>query len=202
MEFLNLQDNNIIVPSIKKFYSNHYNAQKFLDIRFFDNKLSLRIFNWFCVNYAKKHQIYYRIRNGTEKNIFNVYHSYKLHLKTYKKKMFDPINRGEQIVARYQSPVYHNNDMIEITTSLCQLNFFKWAIENMVFKYIENHHDKIFADMQEIYMQQYSSESKAKRAKDYKRNELSENIYNKIQLIFPDNSEEYLYDNTSSPLTI
>lgn len=191
MDFLNLQDNNIIVPSIKKFYSNHYNAQKFLDIRFFDDKLSLRIFNWFCVNYSKKYQIYYKIRNGNHIDTFNVYHSYKIHLKTYKKKMFDPINRGEQITIRYQSPAYHNNDIIEATTSLCQLNFFKWIIENLVFKYIEIHYDKIFADMQEIYMQQYSSESKAKRASDYKRNELSENIYNKIQLIFPNDIEEY-----------
>ena len=194
MELINLQDTNIIVPSIRKFYSNHYNAQKFLDIRFFNNKLSLRIFNWFCVNYAKKYQIYYKIRNGNDKVIFNVYHSYKLHLKTYKKKMFDPINRGEQVIARYQSPAYHDNVVVEVTTSLCQLNFFKWAIENMVFKYLEIHYDHIFADMQEIYVQQYSSESKAKRAKDYKRNELSENIYNKIQLIFPDNSEEFLQE--------
>lgn len=188
---MNLQDNNIIIPSIKKFYSNHYNAQKFLDLRFFNNRLSLRLFNWFCVNYSKKYQIYYKIRNGKDIETFHVYHSYKLHLKTYKKKMFDPINRGEQIIVRYQSPAYHNNDIIEVTTSLCQLNFFKWVIENMVFKYIDVHYDNIFSDMQEIYVQQYSSESKANRSTDYKRNELSENIYNKIQLVFPGMAEEY-----------
>jgi len=193
MEFLNLDDtSNIIVPSIKRFYSNHYNAQKFLDIRFFNTKLSLRLFNWFCVNYAKKHQIDYKIRVNNKVTTFNVYHSYKLHLKTYKKKLFDPINRGKEIVARYQSPIYHNNDRIEITTSLCQLNFFRWIIENMVFKYLENHYDDVFQDMQEIYTQQYSSESKSKRPKDYKRNELSENIYNnRIQRIYTDSIEDY-----------
>lgn len=192
MDFLNLdEDISVIIPSIKKFYSNHYNAQKFLDIRFFDTKLSLRIFNWFCVNYAKKRQIYYKIRNQSKITTFNVYHSYKLHLNTYKKKLFDPINRGEQIVAQYQSPAYHNNDTIQVTTSLCQLNFFKWVIENMIFMYIDKHYDDIFADMQEIYAQQYSSESKLKRGDDYKRNELSENIYTKIQLIFPEKAEEF-----------
>ena len=59
----------------------------------------------------------------------------------------------------------------------------------MVFLYVEKHYDDIFNDMQEIYMQQYSSESKANRNKDYKREELSENIYSKIQLIFPDDAE-------------
>lgn len=193
MEFLNLDDSsNIIVPSIKRFYANHYNAQKFLDIRFFNTKLSLRLFNWFCVNYAKKHPIDYKIRVNNKVTTFNVYHSYKLYLKTYKKKLFDPINRGKEIIARYQSPIYHNNVCIEITTSLCQLNFFRWVIENMIFKYLENHYDDVFPDMQEIYIQQYSSESKSRRPKDYKRNELSENIYNnRIQRIYTDCIEDY-----------
>ena len=191
MNFKNLQSDNIIVPSIKKFYSNHYNAQKFIDLRVFDQRLSLRLFNWFCVNYSKKNNIYYKIKTNNKTEIFNVYHSYKLHLKTYKKKLFDPINRGEQIIISYQSPAYHNNDIIEISTSLCQLNFFKWIIENMLFVYVDKHYNDIFDDMQEIYMQQYSSESKANRSKDYKREELSENIFSKIQLIFPSEAEEY-----------
>ena len=189
MNFKNLSDTNILIPNLKKFYSNHYNAQKFIEIRFFNQKLSLRLFNWFCVNYSKKNNIYYKIKNGKNVEIFNVYHSYKIHLKTYKKKLFDPINRGEQVIITYQSPAYHNNDIIEIVTSVCQLNFFKWVIEKMVFLYVEKHYDDIFNDMQEIYMQQYSSESKANRNKDYKREELSENIYSKIQLIFPDDAE-------------
>lgn len=189
MNFKNLSDTNIIIPSLKKFYSNHYNAQKFIDIRFFNQKLSLRLFNWFCVNYSKKNNVYYKIKNGSKIEIFNVYHSYKIHLKTYKKKYFDPINRGEQITVTYQSPAYHNNDVIEIVTSVCQLNFFKWIIENMIFLYVDKYYNDIFNDMQEIYMQQYSSESKANRNKDYKREELSENIYSKIQLIFPDEAE-------------
>lgn len=191
MNFLNLDEiygNNILVPSLKRFYANHYNAQTFINIRL-SSKLSLRIFNWFCVNYAKKYHIYYKIKSNRNSETFDVYHSYKVHLRTYKKKLFDPINRGHTIIARYQSPAYHNNDCIDISTSLCQLNFFKWAIENMVFVYIDKHYDSIFTDMQEIYIQQYSSESKARRSKDYKRNELSESVYNKIQLIFPETAE-------------
>jgi hypothetical protein len=40
----------------------------------------------------------------------------------------------------------YTNDT-SLQTTIGQLNFFKWAIENQVLEYIENNYDEIEADM-------------------------------------------------------
>ena len=71
---------------------------------------------------------------------FKVYTDYKLKLKAYSKKRFDPFCRWDRI----QIPFTPDNF---IETTIGQLNFFKWAIENKVLEYIELHYDIIENDM-------------------------------------------------------
>jgi glutamate synthase domain-containing protein 2 len=71
---------------------------------------------------------------------FKVYVDYKLKLKAYGKKNFDPFCRWERISIPYKDGKY-------IETTIGQLNFFKWAIENKVIKYIETNYDAIESDM-------------------------------------------------------
>jgi hypothetical protein len=61
-------------------------------------------------------------------------------LKAYSKKRFDPFCRWDRI-----SIPYKNGTFIE--TTIGQLNFFKWALENNVVKYIEENYDTIEKDM-------------------------------------------------------
>ena len=56
------------------------------------------------------------------------------------KKKFDPFCRWDRI-----SIPYKNDTCIE--TTIGQLNFFKWAIENNVINYIETNYDTIEKDM-------------------------------------------------------
>jgi hypothetical protein len=124
-----------------KFYQNDINLTKMLKIITGDSKISLRIVDWFATNYAKKYYTLYNIEDNYG-NIrrFKVYYDYKLKLKAYSKVRFDPFCRWERI-----SIPYKNEKFIE--TTIGQLNFFKWALENDVVKYIEENYDNIEKDM-------------------------------------------------------
>ena len=71
---------------------------------------------------------------------FKIYEDYKLKLKAYSKRRFDPFCRWERIEIPYKDEKY-------IETTLGQLNFFKWALENNVIQYIEENYDDIEKDM-------------------------------------------------------
>jgi HD-like signal output (HDOD) protein len=69
-----------------------------------------------------------------------VYVDYKLKLKAYSKKRFDPFCRWDRITIPYKNGTF-------IQTTIGQLNFFKWAIENDIVQYIEQHYETIENDM-------------------------------------------------------
>jgi len=114
------------------------------------SKISLRIIDWFVTNYAKKNFTVYSIPaknkcstviNGEENSErFKVFHNYKLELKAYSKVRFDPFSRRERIAIPYK-------DNTCLQTTIGQLNFFKWAIENQLLEYIEKNYDEIEVDM-------------------------------------------------------
>ena len=115
-----------------------------------ESTVSLRIIDWFVTNFAKKNFTVYSIPaknrcstviNGEENmERFKVFHSYKLELKAYSKVRFDPFSRRERIMIPY------TNDTC-LQTTIGQLNFFKWAIENKVVDYIEENYADIEKDM-------------------------------------------------------
>ena len=108
--------------------------------------ISLRIMDWFVTNYSKKHYTVYDLvgsggGTGTPAKRFKVYVDYKLKLRAYSKKRFDPFCRWDRI------NVPHKNGATYIQTTLGQLNFFKWAIENEVLRYIQENYTAIETDM-------------------------------------------------------
>jgi len=106
-----------------------------------ETRISLRIVDWFTTNYAKKHFTVYNLTDdrGTTRR-FKVYIEYKLKLDGYSKQKFDPFCRWDRINVPYKEDKY-------IETTIGQLNFFMWAIENRVIDYIEENYDEIEKDM-------------------------------------------------------
>jgi len=123
-------------------YNPNNNLDKMLKLISGDSKISLRIVDWFATNYSKKYYTLYVIE-GTSDNVtrrFKVYDDYKLKLKAYSKNRFDPFCRWDRI-----NIPYTNGKFIE--TTIGQLNFFKWALENKVIDYIEQNYNEIEKDM-------------------------------------------------------
>jgi hypothetical protein len=98
--------------------------------------------DWFVTNYAKKNFTVYELPDSMDDNRFKVYHDYKLKLRAYSKKRFDPFCRWERISIPYDSENF-------METTIGQLNFFKWAIENRIIEYIEKNYANIENDMNE-----------------------------------------------------
>jgi hypothetical protein len=122
------------------FYQQENNLQKMLNIINGESKISLRIVDWFATNYAKKNFTIYNMQKSSEMIRFKVYNDYKLKLKAYSKRRFDPFCRWERINIPYKNNTY-------IQTTIGQLNFFKWALENKVIDYIEENYEIIENDM-------------------------------------------------------
>lgn len=133
--------NELLLNNLLEFYKKNDNLPRMLKIITGESKISLRIVDWFATNYAKKNYTLYDITNSSGDNIrFKVYFDYKLKLKAYSKMRFDPFCRWERISIPYK-------DGTCIETTIGQLNFFKWSIENKVINYIEENYDTIEKDM-------------------------------------------------------
>jgi hypothetical protein len=130
--------NNLILKNLMLFYKQNNNLEKMLNIINGESSISLRIVDWFTTNYAKKNYTVFDLVNG---NRFKVYLDYKLKLRSYSKKRFDPFCRWERINIPYKDAGTY------IQTTIGQLNFFKWAFENEVIKYIEENYSLIEKDM-------------------------------------------------------
>lgn len=130
--------NDLLLQNLLEFYKEGDNMDKMLNIINGKSLISLRIIDWFATNYAKKNYTVYQLQ-GTERR-FKVYNDYKLKLKAYSKRRFDPFCRWERINIPYK----HDSC---IQTTIGQLNFFKWALENNVIDYIEQNFKSIELDM-------------------------------------------------------
>tara|TARA_Y100001937_G_C7075484_1_gene310402 strand:- start:358 stop:909 length:552 start_codon:yes stop_codon:yes gene_type:complete len=129
--------NSLLLDNLLKFYNKDNNLETMLNIINGESSISLRIVDWFATNYAKQKFTVYNLKDGTR---FKVYTDYKLKLRAYSKKRFDPFCRWDRITIPYKEGKF-------IQTTLGQLNFFKWALENDVIKYISNNYSDIENDM-------------------------------------------------------
>jgi len=135
MSYIN--QNDLLLKKLMEYYRLNNNLENMLKIINGESKISLRIVDWFATNYAKKNYTVYPIEKDER---FKVYNNYKLNLKAYSKRRFDPFCRWKRINVPYNEDKY-------IQTTIGQLNFFKWALENKIIEYIENNYKEIEADM-------------------------------------------------------
>ena len=131
--------NSLILSKLLKFYEDKRNMDVIMNIVNGESVISLRIIDWFVTNYAKMNDTIYHLPG---RNRFRVYNDYKLNLKAYSKRRFDPFCRWTRITVPY------GEDKALITT-IGQLNFFKWAIENSILEYITQYYKEIESDMNE-----------------------------------------------------
>lgn len=160
----------LLLVSLGKFYQDGKNKKNLVNILEGKDKISLRIIDWFVTNYSKKNNIEYVLKiknispkrsttlkrnNNSAKNSkkdlskytsshkqINVFLSYKSQLRAYSKRQFDPFCRRNRIN-------FYFDDTEFITTTVGQLNFFRWALQNNVIDYIISNYKEIEFDMNE-----------------------------------------------------
>jgi hypothetical protein len=137
-----------VLYKLETFYRNGNNLSRIRDILEGVSRMSLRLIDWLVTNYAKKHNISFLTKDGRH---VIVYLAYKNHLKAYSKKMFDPFCRWKRI------------QFMGLNTTVGQLNFFEWAIQDEVLDYLEEHFDDVQKDMDECSTTIQQSEGRKKR---------------------------------------
>lgn len=146
------------------FYKNK--VELFSDIINQKTPLSLRLLDWLVTNYSKKYNITYPLKYNSETIYFNIYVDYKNQLKAYSKKFFDPFCRQKRLVIdsnTFKWRTYTSEEDItrkDIVTTVGQLNFFRWFIENKVMDYALCNVELIDSDM----MATVNSKKRGKRS--------------------------------------
>jgi len=131
----------VLMLSLSKYYSTKKNIDTLIEIIQGKHTISLRLIDWFVTNYAKKHNTTIELPdNNSFTSYFKIYMNYRAQLKAYSKQQFDPFRRRERITF-----IYEHDKSIE--TTIGQLNFFRWVIENKLIDYVQTHMTDIEQDM-------------------------------------------------------
>ncbi len=130
----------LLMNSLSKFYIIKNNINEIINIVEGNSNISLRLIDWFVTNYSKKYNTVITKKQGNNIIHFSVYLSYRSQLKAYSKQLFDPFRRRDRTEYKY------DNDKI-LETTIGQLNFFRWVIQNDILNYIKNNLKDIEQDM-------------------------------------------------------
>lgn len=157
-----------MMPSLQEFFSNEHNfdvLREFIDSRKSrTNKLSFGLLDWFNVNYSKQYNIEYKHTKLGRTKVVYVWQAYNSALNGYGKHLFDPFARGKN----KGGMITLTNDKGEsVKTTLRQLNYFRWAINNGVIDYVKAHVDEIYDDF-------YKRNRGVKKVKGQKKKKISE----------------------------
>jgi hypothetical protein len=168
-------ENNILLNQLKRFYQKEKNLNTLFKILNHNNyykkskekKISLRLIDWFVTNFCKKNKIIIEKTTKNKKEFINIYNSYKSNLRAFSKQTFDPFRRKNEIFLDYKNKKkllfsFISNNKIShknfIKTTIGQINFFKWIIENNIYNYIKLNKEIIESDM--IFSQKENNNKK------------------------------------------
>lgn len=147
----------LLMKSLTDFFKNPLYIEQMRSVVDQNSVISLRILDWFITNYSKK---YRTIIPLPDKSV-DVYQNYKLQLKSFSKKQFDPFCRKNKILFYYTEKDY-------IETSCGQLCFFRWCFQNGILAYVKNNLSAIEQDMKNSL-----KSKKVKKENSQKRQPLS-----------------------------
>ena len=146
----------LLMQSLTQFFTKDANIQHFIASTKSDSIISLRVIDWFVTNYSREFDVSYK--HPATGIPFMVHDAYKSQLKAYSKRQFDPFCRRTRINFYYKQGR-------RVVTTVGQLNFFRWAIDNDVLHYIQDHRKHI-----ETHMKKHVKKSREAK-KTYKNNE-------------------------------
>lgn len=129
----------LLLSSLTDFYDQKGNVKDLIEIIEGPSQISLRLIDWFITNYCKR----IKDTHPGYKQLKGIYQDYRSQLKAYKKLKFDPFRRRQRIIFNLDA----DEQSASINTTVGQLNFFKWAIDNGIIKYINENYESLEAAM-------------------------------------------------------
>lgn len=127
----------LLQKSLTDFFSKPMHFDILSNIVYGHSPVSLRMINFFITTYARNENV--MIKGYDDE--FLVYQEYKICLKAYSIKYFDPFCRRER--------VHVNCGESSLVTTVGQMNVFRWIIENDVLSYIIKHQKEIVSSMKD-----------------------------------------------------
>lgn len=168
----------IILKSLLRFYEQddqHLNILAAISKQ--KTIISLREMDYTVTNYSNNNKVVYKLKDGT---MFNMYLDYKCQLRGYSKKCFDPFCRRQRIFIDFKTktPIFlEDSDIVDykfredgIVTTIGQLAFFRWAIQNEVIEFCFNNKVKIDEEMEKMDKKKKSVSEPIDTKKDIKTN--------------------------------
>lgn len=146
----------LLLKSLLEFYKKDKHMQKLAYCILKKGDISLRIIDYLCTNYAKNECVLYYLQQK-DKTPFNLYLQYRGQLKAYSKMQFDPFRRHNRVIIPCK---YGENNKLE--TTVAQMNFFRWAIENKVIDYLESDEQRKKVEAHMIKKQEKGSKTQVK----------------------------------------
>ena len=158
--------NGVLLQNLVQYYKNPDHLKAFISVIKSQSRCSLRIIDWMVVNYAKAHFTVYDV-NGTRSKIYQLY---KQNLRSYGKRNFDCFKRWDRLRISYNPDTFEYIDLhagvdeevceddseekvdgepLSVTTTLGQMNFFRFIQETKVIEYINENYESIEKDMLE-----------------------------------------------------
>ena len=158
-QYLSSSDRVLLESIIDWYNENPKHIDKYMEIVKRKNGMSLRVIDWLVTNYSKEKSI--SIESNIDCLPRDLNRDYQKNLTAYNKKNLDPFARKNKITIKIVS----NNETENRSTTVGQLNFFRWFCKNNLDVYISKERKKIDAHMKE-------SEKNKKNKKNKARNKL------------------------------
>lgn len=168
----------LLLTSLRSFYDDPTNAATLLDVlQQRRNYPSLRILDWLITNFSRTKNVFHSATDAKgSRRQMSISINYRLQLRAYSKRKFDPFCRRERIIfpivdTRADASPPTNKVMLgdpqefrmpeeaiikevddgatvhHLVTTIGQLNFFRWAISNDILGFAMTHRDSIESDM-------------------------------------------------------
>lgn len=162
----------LLLHALANFFSSRENISQMVDVIEGRSRMSLRILDWFATNFSKKTNVIIHTESGA---YFNIYMDYRAQLRAFSKQFFDPFRRKDKFMFHY------GDDGKAVLTTIGQLNFFRWAINNGILDYVEREENLqiIEADMLRSHRDSMERHSSGDESLRRKRFELSKNTATK-----------------------
>jgi len=130
----------VLLNSLIKFYRQKSNFESLAEI--LNGKISLRVFDKFVTQYSVKHSVMIPGKSA-------VYDSYHQQLDAWSKRMFDPFGRSHSSKTDVDKALLEQFDFTingigtVNDTTIGQLNFFRWIIQNNIHGIIESQYSDV-----------------------------------------------------------